>query len=66
LHDLSVSLERMGDVERDLGDLEAARAVYRECLAIRQQLAIAFPGHPGFRRALQIAESRCNGLGEAA
>ena len=29
LRDLSVSLERVGDIERALGNLEAARALYR-------------------------------------
>ena len=34
LRDLSVSLNKVGDVERDLGDLEAARAAYRESLEV--------------------------------
>ncbi len=36
--DLSVSLNNVGNVERDLGDLVAAREAYRESLAIDRQL----------------------------
>jgi tetratricopeptide (TPR) repeat protein len=34
LRDLSVSLERLGDVELDAGNLMAATAAYRECLEL--------------------------------
>ena len=41
MRDLSVSLDNVGNVERDLGDLGAARAAYRESLELRRQLRAA-------------------------
>ncbi|MDP1926711.1 MAG: hypothetical protein Q8K57_18220, partial [Thiobacillus sp.] len=38
LRDLSISLDNVGQVSRDLGDLEAARTAYEESLALRRQL----------------------------
>ncbi|HEX2446742.1 MAG TPA: hypothetical protein VHK26_00965, partial [Methyloceanibacter sp.] len=43
--DLSISLNRLGDVKRDSGDTKGALAAYDESLAIRRQLALADPNN---------------------
>ena len=41
LRDLSISLDNVGRVEGDLGNLEAARTAYRESLELRRQIGRA-------------------------
>jgi hypothetical protein len=49
---LSIALDNVGRVEGDLGNLEAARAAYRESLDIARRLREAFPNHPQFEQDL--------------
>lgn len=58
LRDLSVSLDKVGDVARDLGDLDAARAVYEESLALRQQLRSALGDTPQALRDLSVSQQK--------
>ena len=58
LRDLSVSLNNVGKVEADLGNLEPARAAYRESLVLRRQLRQAFPDHAQLVRDLAWIEAR--------
>ena len=58
LRDLSVSLNNVGQVEADLGNLEPARAAYRESLVLRRQLRQAFPDHAQLVRDLAWIEAR--------
>ncbi|MGH7059573.1 MAG: tetratricopeptide repeat protein, partial [Stellaceae bacterium] len=55
LRDLSVSLNNVGAVERDLGNLEAARAAYRESLDIARRLREAVGDTPQALRDLSIS-----------
>ncbi len=57
---LSVSLDNVGQVEADLGNLEPARTAYRESLELRRQLRQAFPDHAQLQRDLSWMESRWN------
>ncbi len=45
--DLSVSYEKIGDVQRAQGDLGGALKAYQDSLAIRQKLAAQDPGNAG-------------------
>ena len=45
--DLSVSHDKIGDVQRAQGDLAAALTSYQASLAIRDRLAQADPGNAG-------------------
>ena len=58
LRDLSVSLNKVGGVEADLGNLEPARAAYRESLELSRQLRDACPTVPQFQRDLAWIEAR--------
>ena len=53
--DLSVSYERIGDVQRAQGDLAAALRSYQASLAIRERLAEADPGNAGWQRDLALS-----------
>ena len=55
LRDLSVSLEKIGQVEADLGNLEPARAAYRESLELRRQLRASLVDTPQALRDLSIS-----------
>jgi len=55
---LLVALANVGGVESDLGNLEPARAAYRESLELRRQLREAFPAIPQFQRDLEWFEGR--------
>jgi alkanesulfonate monooxygenase SsuD/methylene tetrahydromethanopterin reductase-like flavin-dependent oxidoreductase (luciferase family) len=48
-HDLSVSHDRIGDVQRAQGDLTAALTSYQASLAIAERLAKADPGNAGWQ-----------------
>ena len=58
LRDLSVSLDNVGQVERDLGNLEVARTAYRESLELRRRLARTFPDQPRYQQELAFTEAR--------
>ncbi len=55
LRDLSVSLEKVGTVARDLGQLEEARSAYRESLEISRQLKTLTVDAPQSLRDLSIS-----------
>ncbi|MCX7110821.1 MAG: tetratricopeptide repeat protein, partial [Proteobacteria bacterium] len=55
LRDLSVSLEKVGNVEADLGNLEPARAAYRESLVLRRQLRDSLGDTPQALRDLSVS-----------
>jgi tetratricopeptide (TPR) repeat protein len=52
--DLSVSLEKVGDVRFAAGDRAGALAVYEESLAIRRKLAVADPGNSDWQRDVAV------------
>ncbi len=53
--DLSVSHEKIGDVQVAQGDLPAALTSFRASLAIRDRLARADPGNAGWQRDLWVS-----------
>ncbi len=53
--DLSVSHNKIGDVERAQGDLAAALASYKAALAIAERLAKADPNNAGWQRDLALS-----------
>ena len=53
--DLSVSLDRIGDVKLQAGDRAGALAAYEESLAIRRKLAEADPGNAEAQRDLSVS-----------
>jgi len=53
--DLSVSLSRIGDVQVDQGDLDAALKSYQDSLVIVEQLAKSDPGNAGWQRDLSVS-----------
>lgn len=55
---LAIALDNVGEIEAELGDLEAARAAYGESLELRRRLHEAFPNHPQFAKDLARAETR--------
>ena len=55
LRDLSVSLNKVGDVARDLGQLEDARSAYTESLAIRRQFKALTGDSPQSLRDLSVS-----------
>ena len=56
--DLSVSYDRVGDVQVAQGDLAGALTSYRDSLAIRERLAQADPGNAGWRRDLAVSHNK--------
>ena len=56
--DLSVSHERIGDVQVEQGDLAGALTSYRASLAIRDRLAKADPGNAGWQRDLSVSHNK--------
>jgi hypothetical protein len=60
LRRLSMSLDNVGQIERALGNLEAADGAWRESLGIARQLSRAFTDHPEFQRDLAQIEARAN------
>ena len=54
----------IGAVERDLGDLEAARAAHRESLDIARRLSGAFPDNPRHQRDLAWIEAQMQAIDE--
>jgi tetratricopeptide (TPR) repeat protein len=55
---LSIALDNVGDIERDLGNLEAARAVYRESLDLCRRLHEAVGDTPQALRDLSVSLER--------
>ncbi len=55
MRDLSISLDNVGQTERDLGNLEAARTAYRESLELRRHLREALGDTPQALRDLSIS-----------
>ena len=53
-HDLSVSYDKVGDVQVAQGDLAGALKSFRDSLAIRERLAQSDPGHAGWQRDLSV------------
>ena len=53
--DLSVSFNKIGDVQVARGDLDAALRAYRDSLAIREKLAAQDPGNAGWQRDLSVS-----------
>jgi eukaryotic-like serine/threonine-protein kinase len=56
--DLSVSFERIGDVQRAQGNLEAALKAYEDGLAIREKLAAQDPSNAEWQRDLSVSFER--------
>ena len=56
--DLSVSQDRIGDVQVARGDLSGALKSYRNGLAIADRLAQADPGNAGWQRDLSVSYDR--------
>ena len=53
--DLSVSLERLGDVEVWVGDQSAARSAFERSLEVMERLAASNPGSAGVQRDLSVS-----------
>ncbi|MCH9807784.1 MAG: tetratricopeptide repeat-containing protein, partial [Alphaproteobacteria bacterium] len=53
--DLSVSHDRVGDVEKTQGNLSAALKSYQASLAIRERLSQSDPGNAGWQRDLWVS-----------
>jgi tetratricopeptide (TPR) repeat protein len=53
--DLSISLEKIGNVLAEQGNLRAARDAYRASLAIRERLTKADAGNAGWQRGLSVS-----------
>jgi hypothetical protein len=62
LRDLSVSLNKVGGVDKALGRLEEARAAYAESLELSSRLAKNFPDVPQYRKDLATMEARIKAL----
>ena len=56
--DLSVSHNKIGDVQQAQGDLAAALTSYQASLAIREHLAKADPGNAGWQRDLSVSHDK--------
>jgi len=56
--DVSVSLERIGDVRRRTGDVAGAEEAYEESLAISRRLASTDPGNSGWQRDVAVGLER--------
>ena len=56
--DLSVSYNKVGDVQVAQGDLTGALKSYRDSLAIRERLAQSDPGNAGWQRDLSVSHGR--------
>jgi tetratricopeptide (TPR) repeat protein len=56
--DLSVSDDKVGDVQVAQGDLAGALTSYRNSLAIRDRLAKSDPGNAGWQRDLSVSYER--------
>ncbi len=50
---MSVSLDKVGDVARALGQLEEAAGLYREALLLYRRLDLAFPDTVEYQEAIE-------------
>ncbi len=57
-HELSLAIERLGDVRVAQGDLANALASYRDSLAIRDRLAQSDPGNAFWQRELAVSYNK--------
>ena len=58
LRDVSVSLDRLGDVRREAGDLTAATIVFEESLALDRRVLDAYGEMPQALRDLSVSLDR--------
>ena len=65
-HDVSVSLDKVGDVRLAAGDRAGALAAYEESLAIMRKLAAADPGNAQWQRDVGVSLERVGGVRLAA
>jgi len=63
--DLSVSHEKIGDVQVEQGDLAAALASYQASLAIAERLAKADPDNAGWQRDLSVSQEKIGEVQQA-
>ena len=56
--DLSVSFNKIGDVQRARGNLDAALKAYQDSLAIREKLAAQDPSNAEWQRDLSVSFNR--------
>ena len=56
--DLSVSYNKVGDVQVAQGDLAGALTSYRDSLAIADRLAKSDPGNAGWQRDLSVSYNK--------
>jgi len=63
--DLSVSYERLGDVQQAQGDLAGALASYRQSLTIREKLTQQDPGNAEWQRDLSVSYERLGDVQQA-
>src|SRR5271166_4398498 len=63
--DLSVSHERIGEVQQAQGDLAAALTSYQASLAIAERLAKADPGNAGRQRDLSVSYEKIGEMQQA-
>jgi len=61
-HDLSVSLNKLGDVEVQAGNLTAARDLFLRCLAIAEAMAEADPHSARGQRDLSVSWNKLGNL----
>jgi hypothetical protein len=59
--DLSVSYNRIGDVQRAQGDLPSALSSYKQGLEIAQKLAARDPANTDWQRDLSVSYERIKG-----
>ena len=64
--DVSVSLNKVGDVRRAAGDRPGALSAYEEGLAIMRKLAAADPGNTGWQRDVSVSLNRVGDVRRAA
>ena len=62
LRDVSVSLNNVGGVERDLGNLEAARSAYRKSLELGRRLREAVGETPQALRDVSVSLNNVGGV----
>ena len=63
--DLSVSFNKIGEVQSAKGDLDGALKAYQEDLAIAQKLAAQDPGNAGWQRDLIVSNVKLGEIAEA-
>jgi tetratricopeptide (TPR) repeat protein len=64
--DLSISFDRIGDVQRAQGNLDGALKAYQDGLAIRETLAAQDPSNTGWQRDLIVSKVELAQVAEKA